>query len=148
MENNVLVGGKRLTTHDRDTCKGEYCTIHNFSDHHMVKWNQRWREDRSIMERICGHGVGHPDPDDPKAQDEFESVHGCDGCCNPASQFDKDIQELTKQYKKPDYLTPTSLGPFYSSNPIEIPTEDFFSDEILIKLEGLSIRKTNIEEMP
>ena len=34
--------------------------------------------DRRIMERICPHGVGHPDPDDVLNQDR---VHGCDGCC-------------------------------------------------------------------
>jgi hypothetical protein len=143
MERNVLVGGKVLNTHDRGTCKGEYCTIHNFSDHHMVKWNQRWREDRSVMERICGHGVGHIDPDEVEgiAKDSYQLNHGCDGCCNPSSQFDKDIQELTKQYVKPDYLTPTSTGPFYSGNSIEVSTEHFFSDEILIKLNALTIRK-------
>jgi hypothetical protein len=34
------------------------------------------------MERICPHGVGHPDPDDVFATD---TVHGCDGCCTPPS---------------------------------------------------------------
>jgi hypothetical protein len=113
MENNILVGGMRLVTHDRGTCKGEYCTIHNFSDHHMVRWNQNWREERGVMERICGHGVGHLDPDevDGLAKLAYQKTHGCDGCCNPASQFDKDLKELTKQYKKPDYITPTSIGP-------------------------------------
>ena len=123
MERNVLVGGKVLDTHDRGTCKGEYCTIHNFSSHHMVKWNQRWREDRRIMERICGHGVGHPDPDDPKTQDEFESVHGCDGCCNPSYEFQKDVQELVKDYEKPDYVTPTSIGPVSTGTYMSVEPE-------------------------
>jgi hypothetical protein len=30
------------------------------------------------MERICDHGVGHPDPDEFMAD---VWVHGCDGCC-------------------------------------------------------------------
>lgn len=31
------------------------------------------------MERICPHGVGHPDPDCMYAK--RDTVHGCDGCC-------------------------------------------------------------------
>jgi hypothetical protein len=37
------------------------------------------------MERVCTHGIGHPDPDHiaflPKDKRRWESVHGCDGCC-------------------------------------------------------------------
>jgi hypothetical protein len=45
-----------------------------------------WRSDRGIFERICNHGIGHPDPDQfPywKEQGIFdtEASHGCDGCC-------------------------------------------------------------------
>lgn len=54
----------------------------------MNLWPQNWRSDRGIMERICEHGVGHPDPDDPKAGNKYEAVHGCDGCC--ARPFDLD----------------------------------------------------------
>jgi hypothetical protein len=34
------------------------------------------------MERICPHGIGHPDPDDPAFKNPIEGVHGCDGCCS------------------------------------------------------------------
>ena len=44
----------------------------------MRDWPQHFRDDRGIMERICPHGVGHPDPDDYLAGD---GMHGCDGCC-------------------------------------------------------------------
>lgn len=47
----------------------------------MREFPQSWRADRQIMERICIHGVGHPDPDDYKMQDPHERIHGCDGCC-------------------------------------------------------------------
>lgn len=43
------------------------------------------------MERICPHGIGHPDPDDiafkrnrPRFGEDMakaDSIHGCDGCC-------------------------------------------------------------------
>ena len=29
-------------------------------------------------ERVCPHGIGHPDPDRPH---HGGGVHGCDGCC-------------------------------------------------------------------
>jgi hypothetical protein len=45
------------------------------------------------MERICPHGVGHPDPDDlayrisiakKMGKDtKYLGIHGCDGCCTP-----------------------------------------------------------------
>jgi hypothetical protein len=35
------------------------------------------------MERICDHGIGHPDPDDIRVRERWdEGVHGCDGCCH------------------------------------------------------------------
>lgn len=75
----VLIG-----VHPSSACKGQNCTLHNLSDHHMRSWPQHWRSDRAVMERICEHGVGHPDPDDYHFQGPkgvYEAVHGCDGCC-------------------------------------------------------------------
>jgi hypothetical protein len=86
LERATLVGGQVINAHSRDTCVGYWCTIHYNSNHHMNLWPQNWRSDRGIMERICEHGVGHPDPDDPKSADKYEAVHGCDGCC--ARPFD------------------------------------------------------------
>ena len=71
-----------LWVHPSSACVGEYCTIHNRSNHTMRSFPQHWRADRAIMERICSHGVGHPDPDEYKLTiSVFEGVHGCDGCC-------------------------------------------------------------------
>jgi hypothetical protein len=48
----------------------------------MRSFRQHWRGDRDMMERICTHGIGHPDPDDFRIRMGFDSgVHGCDGCC-------------------------------------------------------------------
>lgn len=80
----TLVGGQLLhNTHQPGTCMGEYCCIHNPSDHHMREWKMNWRGDRRLMERICEHGVGHPDPDDIST----DTVHGCDGCCAPENKY-------------------------------------------------------------
>lgn len=76
--------GQRLgNIHPRSACQGDYCPVHNWSDHHMVEWEQRWREDKRAFERICPeHGVGHPDPDDIYyRRSEYAATHGCCGCC-------------------------------------------------------------------
>lgn len=68
--------------HEETQCRGDYCTLHNRSDHPMRSWIQHWRGDRGIMERICEHGVGHPDPDDFNLRVGFDDgSHGCDMCC-------------------------------------------------------------------
>lgn len=74
-----LVGGQVIAAHTQDKCFGQACCIHNVSDHHMKDWPQNWREDASKMERLCEHGIGHPDPDDINPN----VIHGCDGCCAP-----------------------------------------------------------------
>jgi hypothetical protein len=77
----VLVGGEEIhNVHHRSKCAPGHCAIHNPSKHHMRPWKQHWRDDRGIIERICPHGIGHPDPDQPEWVD---GVHGCDGCCHP-----------------------------------------------------------------
>lgn len=77
--------GQVVWVHDKTTCKGPSCCIHNPSQHHMRDWPTLWREDRYLMERVCQHGVGHPDPDHlaylPASVARIEGVHGCDGCC-------------------------------------------------------------------
>lgn len=71
------------TMHASGKCLGESCTIHNRSNHSMRSFPQSWRSDIGIMERICVHGIGHPDPDEYKLTiDSSLSAHGCDGCCN------------------------------------------------------------------
>lgn len=82
-----LGNGLILRTHSPTQCSGPNCCIHNPSDHHMRDWPLNWRGDRGLMERMCPHGFGHPDPDDLAHKERIgldvgvESVHGCDGCC-------------------------------------------------------------------
>lgn len=78
-----------LNVHDPERCDGRYCSVHKRSDHSMRSFPQIWRWDRGIMERICPHGIGHPDPDEmsylasllPEEIVYANGVHGCDGCC-------------------------------------------------------------------
>ncbi len=91
MEKYTTGTGQKIKVHDRSACAGEFCPIHNPSNHHMKNWPTHWRDDRRIMERICEHGIGHPDPDDiafkkrialkSGKKDYDQGIHGCDGCC-------------------------------------------------------------------
>lgn len=77
--------------HEESKCAGETCTIHNRTDHSMRSFPQHWRQDRGIMERICPHGVGHPDPDDYRLRNGDDGgIHGCDGCCGDPSNDKED----------------------------------------------------------
>ena len=82
----VLGEGLLRNVHKPERCEGEWCVIHNPSDHHMRDWPMLWRADRGLMERTCKHGVGHPDPDalayEIRQGNEWQATHGCDGCCS------------------------------------------------------------------
>ena len=85
--------GQTIThVHDPANCEGQGCAIHHPSNHPMATLPTLWRDDRGLMERVCEHGVGHPDPDHiawvrrNRGWDvaDAELVHGCDGCCKGA----------------------------------------------------------------
>lgn len=79
----ILEGGQKLrNVHSEDKCAGRSCPIHNMSDHHMRKFPQNFRWDNGLMERICEHGVGHPDPDGlPFFEERGIKGMGVHGCC-------------------------------------------------------------------
>jgi hypothetical protein len=82
----VLVG-----VHDERGCEGDHCVVHNPSPHPLSTWSLWWQQDRKMFERICQHGVGHPDPDQyaywaetlPPLELRAKFVHDCCGCCTP-----------------------------------------------------------------
>ena len=79
-----------LNTHDADRCAGEFCPLHNPSDHPLKDADMTLRLDKGgLIERRCEHGVGHDDPDsvawliaNVEGSAEWAGVHGCDGCCS------------------------------------------------------------------
>lgn len=85
----AALGPGVLLTHPRESCEGRGipCCIHSPSDHHMRSFPMNWRADTGVMERICPHGIGHPDPDhmtyvlSVSRVNKWQGVHGCDGCC-------------------------------------------------------------------
>lgn len=92
LEKATNPGIEGLIVHAKEECDdNEPCVIHNPSDHHMADWLLNWRGDRHLMERICEHGVGHPDPDHIRhvvsldfQEATSQMIHGCDGCCTGA----------------------------------------------------------------
>ncbi len=87
-------GVQFIEVHDRADCEGratraldadeEYrCCVHAPSAHPLRDRPLRWRADRQLMERVCAHNLGHPDPDDLRVRYGFDpGVHACDGCCH------------------------------------------------------------------
>lgn len=75
-----------VNTHSQTRCALGPCVIHNRTAHHMRSWWAIWLEDRKIVERICPHGIGHPDPDQfgywRDTDQLWQATHGCDGCCD------------------------------------------------------------------
>jgi hypothetical protein len=77
--------GQQLHTHGLSGCLGPPCPIHSPSPKAEAIGSTHWRWDRGIMERLCEHGVGHPDPDDYVVR-QGDGVHGCDGCCRKETE--------------------------------------------------------------
>lgn len=94
---------QRVFTHSEEACRGNHCPVHNPSDHHMKDWPQHYREDLNITERICPHGVGHPDPDCMVAKRDGNGIHGCDGCCDSAgiaiAKFSEKVEAIYAKQK-------------------------------------------------
>ncbi len=88
-----LANGKKFYAHGPAQCSSAPCCIHNPSEHALNEAPYWWRSDLGLMERLCEHGMGHPDPDSlahiRRAGGDPEGglgIHACDGCCHaPAS---------------------------------------------------------------
>lgn len=76
--------GYFLICHLPSACvNNKKCTMHARSEHSMRSFPQQFRWDTDLMERVCEHGVGHPDPDEINLDKDGRASHGCDGCCAP-----------------------------------------------------------------
>lgn len=96
-EEYITGTGQKLMVHPASECAGQPCPIHNPSEHPMRDFPTHWRDDRGIMERICPHGIGHPDPDDFRIRNgEDKGVHGCDGCCSGQAKHFKPGANFSK----------------------------------------------------
>lgn len=68
-----------IRVHALSACEGRDipCCIHSPSGHHMREWEMNWRSDTGVMERLCPHGIGHPDPDHMKYVMSLTPEHDC-----------------------------------------------------------------------
>jgi hypothetical protein len=69
--------------HRPENCVGP-CPLHNQTAHHMTDWPLAWNDERGVFERVCLHGIGHPDPDDRPTRLGMTDAtrHDCDRCCH------------------------------------------------------------------
>lgn len=86
----MLEGGRALVdVHSPTACADQPwgCWIHRPFAWALASAPVKWRSDRGIAERVCAHGVGHPDLQAQiyaaRVDHRDISVHGCDGCCGP-----------------------------------------------------------------
>ena len=92
----IITGNSKkdgIRYHTKNKCKGQVCIFHNPTKHKMRNWPMNLRTDSwaaPLIERICEHGVGHPDPDSvtylesvaTKGSKGTWGMHGCCGCCH------------------------------------------------------------------
>lgn len=79
--------GQQMVTHSQANCRGVWCVIHRPMPGPWYSWPTHWRTDRGIMERICGHGVGHPAAEEYSLRPASTLDHGCCGCpCQSAPE--------------------------------------------------------------
>ena len=86
----VPVPGGMLNVHAAADCDRTIaCPIHHPSNHPLRAAPLAWHNDVRHIQRICSHGLRHPDPDGlvfvrltrgPSAAWEL-IAHNCDGCC-------------------------------------------------------------------
>lgn len=90
-----------INVHERSAACDEFgCPIHSPSRHPMDDLPLFMRES-GLIERICPHGVGHPDPDSlayfERRGRKGLGIHGCDGCCSPRAREMRDIERREKR---------------------------------------------------
>lgn len=86
-----LPDGTLLQTHHESRCVGNFCSIHNPSDHPLRDAPQLWDPRFRSIYRLCTHGHVHPDVDDfmfkwrsglSLAALALIGAHDCDKCCH------------------------------------------------------------------
>lgn len=95
--------GKVWKVHKANVCEGQTCAIHNPSEHPLKDAAMVLRDDPfkyAMPERICEHGIGHPDRDSVAWYSQQGvhgmGVHGCDNCCRNehAMHVAQEIEDL------------------------------------------------------
>ena len=69
-----------------------------------LPWVKTIRRETGLIEHICKHGIGHPDPDSlawlKNRGSKDGGIHGCDGCCIPKKEARMpDMKQIAPQQK-------------------------------------------------
>lgn len=113
--------GELLNVHPRSACSHALgCAIHNRPSNHALKdAKMLWRDDRGILERLCEHGVGHPDADSAAYLASIgrsnDNIHGCDGCCMP-----KESTEATESNKDVEFFATMRIEVAKGPRPVDV----------------------------
>lgn len=72
--------------HSQMACAYRHCAIHGTASIHPLSMEPLiWDDDYQTVQRLCAHGIKHPDKDNVDYFEEiggFPYVHNqCDGCC-------------------------------------------------------------------
>jgi len=142
-------GQKVVRVHPFSQCQGRPCAIHAPSDHNMRSWPTHLRIPGMFdikqlhMERICPHGIGHPDPDDAAYHRSLGpnmsvDVHGCDGCCETA-QDNLVAAAILEELEKPEanYDGP-AMSALISSLQDDLMDADAYIENLRDQLASLS----------
>lgn len=99
-ENTYVTGdGEKIANVHNETgdCRRFGCAIHAPSGHTLRDWPTRWNDTARAIERVCEHGVAHPDPDHlgflERSTGDARAVfaeHACDGCCQAGLPVSED----------------------------------------------------------
>lgn len=107
---SLLSNGVLTDVHPPSECAGQPwgCWVHDPRPHPLDHAPVRWREDKGTAERMCDHGIGHPDPQDAAywwhTRRRDVTVHGCDGCCQPLPEWSTDTDTSTASADAPTVL--------------------------------------------
>ncbi|GAA4363023.1 hypothetical protein GCM10023146_01940 [Nocardioides caricicola] len=88
-----VANGVMTSVHTSDQCAGRAygCWVHEVLSHALSDAPVVFRDDKGTAERICEHGIGHPDPQDAAywwhEHGRDITPHGCDGCCRPFPEW-------------------------------------------------------------
>lgn len=82
-EMEIFAGLKNV--HDKDFCAGQICVMHNPINGDFRRLLLVWENNVKRYERVCEHGVTHPDPSQfafwrATGQEQL-GTHPCDRCC-------------------------------------------------------------------
>jgi hypothetical protein len=84
MEQTEMPDGRVLTHHNGNVCFGQYCPLHNPSDHSLREYPLDWDAKAGVMVRVLPDGGTEIDPDEYRLHSPekylYRNAAKCKGC--------------------------------------------------------------------